>query len=138
MMRSHSQPRRALADPRGFTLIEIMVVIVILGLLATMVAQNVIPHADAARVQKAAVDVRQIADAARLFFAQKGHVPTLEELTTRDEKGMVYIDNLTKDPWGHAYVLRVGAARGDFAVHSAGPNGVEGDEDDLSSTTPPG
>jgi len=132
-MRPHSSPRGL--GQRGFTLIEVMVVVVILGLLATMVTKNVIQQADHAKVQKAAVDCKQIAEAAKLFYLHKGHVPTLEQLRTRDEKGQVCVENLGLDPWDGEYVLRPGEARGELEVRSAGPDRIEGDEDDITSST---
>jgi prepilin-type N-terminal cleavage/methylation domain-containing protein len=73
-MRVCSPSARNAKATGGFTLIEVMVVIVTLGLLATMVAQNVVGNAERARAEKAAVDCKQIADAARMFFVDKGRI----------------------------------------------------------------
>jgi general secretion pathway protein G len=121
----------------GFTLIEIMVVVMILGLLATMVAHNIAEHSHKARLDKAAVDVKQLADAARLYFAEKGRLPTLAELATADERGRSYIDSVPVDPWQNDYVLREGSRPREVEVLSAGPNRQPGDEDDISSKAAP-
>ncbi|HEX5053650.1 MAG TPA: type II secretion system protein GspG [Planctomycetota bacterium] len=125
--------RSVRAAQAGFTLIEIMVVIVILGLLATMVAQNATNGADQARLQRAAVDTKQIADAARMFYAEKGRVPELADLTTPDERGRVYLETIPKDPWDVDYVMREGETPRSYLVVSAGPNRQLGDDDDISS-----
>jgi general secretion pathway protein G len=123
---------RRCPDEGGFTLIEIMVVIVILGLLATLVAPNVIWVSDDAKVQKAKVDVRTIADAARMFRIQNHRPPTLAELSDPDAKGRPWLESLSKDPWDHDYLIRV-RDRGDFEVVSLGPDGRENTDDDISS-----
>lgn len=118
----------------GFTLVEIMVVIVILGLLATMVARNVIGASDEARETKARTDISVIAGAVRSFRANKGKLPeNLEVLATKDERGRSEIEELPKDPWGNDYQLREGDRPAEWEVISWGPDGSEGTEDDLSS-----
>ncbi len=118
----------------GFTLVEIMVVIVILGLLATMVARNVIGASDEARETKAKTDIRMIADAVGGFRAKTGKLPeSLEALATKDEKGRSELNDLPKDPWGNDYQLREGDKPREFIVLSWGPDGSEGTEDDITS-----
>jgi len=119
---------------RGFTLVEIMVVIVILGLLATLVVPNVLSMGDEAKVTKAQTDVKAIYDAANLFILKNSKIPTIEELKTPDEKGHAYLDESyeTKDPWDHEYFIRETENR-KFEVISMGPDGSEGTADDISS-----
>jgi general secretion pathway protein G len=121
----------------GFTLIEIMVVVTILGLLATFVITSATDNVDKAREQKAATDVRMLADAVRLYKAERGKLPALEDLTVRDAKGRRYVDSLPPDPWQHDYVLRADADPRDFEVVSGGPNQTLGDDDDISSRLSP-
>ncbi len=118
----------------GFTLVEIMVVIVILGLLATLVAKNVIGASDTAREGKAKADIKSIAEAVRQYRATKGKLPeTLDVLATKDDKGRSELEELSLDPWGNAYLLRPGDRANDWEVISWGPDGSEGSGDDLSS-----
>jgi general secretion pathway protein G len=118
----------------GFTLVEIMVVIVILGLLATLVVQNVVGASDEARMQTAKTNCTTIAGAVRLFRAQKGKLPeSLDALVTKDEKGMSYLEELQKDPWGNAYEIREGNNPNEWEIISLGPDGASGTEDDISS-----
>lgn len=124
----------AAARQSGFTLVEIMVVIVILGLLATLVVPNVMGMSEDAKVTKAQTDVKAIYDAAQLFKMKNSKIPTVEELQTPDDKGQSYLDDSyeTKDPWGQDYVIRE-TDRGKFEVLSMGPDGSEGTEDDISN-----
>jgi len=119
----------------GFTLVEIMVVIVILGLSATLVVQNVVGVSDEAKVKKARTDCASIAGAVKMYRVTKGKLPeTLDALAQKDEKGGGnLIDELPKDPWDHDYELRSGNNPNDWEVISLGPDGVAGTEDDISS-----
>jgi len=118
----------------GFTLVEIMVVVVILGLLATLVVQNVMGASDTAREKKAMSDVRTIADAVRMYRVNNGKLPdSLDVLATKNEKGRSEIEELPKDPWDHDYILHPGDRPNEFEVISMGPDGSENTEDDISS-----
>ena len=83
----------------GFTLVEIMVVIVILGLLATIVGSNVLGQADDARITTATTGAKNIYGAAELYLLKKpGRIPTLEDLTEPDDKGRTYLQGDTSTP----------------------------------------
>ncbi|MCR9244751.1 MAG: type II secretion system protein GspG [bacterium] len=117
----------------GFTLIEVLVVVAILGLLAALIVPNVVAHADKARREKAVIDCVAIADAARAYYVDRGRVPTLEQLTERID-GHSYLRVIPKDPWGGAYELLTDGRRPpEFEVRSPGNNGSAGDDDDVSS-----
>lgn len=133
MNQTHPTKRQATRREDGFTLIEIMVVVVILGLLATLVVPNVLELGETAKIKKAESDVNAIYQQAKLFKLTNNKSPTMEDLTTPDQKGKTYIENNTKDPWDHDYVIRE-RERGKFEVISWGPDGNEGSEDDISST----
>ncbi len=90
LLRASVRPAQA-----GFTLVEIMVVIVILGLLATRVVQNVGSASDEARETKAQADVKVIAGAVRSYYAKKGTLPeSLDVLAQKDDRGRSEIEEL--------------------------------------------
>jgi len=87
---------------QGFTLIEIMVVVVILGILAAVVVPQVMDRPDTARLTKAKQDIRAIESALNLYKLDKFNYPTTEEgLEILQPK---YLDRLPKDPWGNVYL----------------------------------
>ena len=117
----------------GFTLVEIMVVVVILGLLATLVVQNVMGASDTAREKKAQSDVRSIADAVRMYRVNNGKLPESLDVLTQSDSGRPLLEELPKDPWEHDYMLRQGDRPNEFEVISMGPDGSENTDDDISS-----
>ena len=124
---------------RGFTLVELMVVIVIIGLLATIVVINVLPSGDQARVTKAKSDISTIEGALQLYQLQIGTYPTtaqgLQALRTapqgvdasRYQPGG-YIKRLEDDPWGRPYLYAAPGRHGETDVWSLGRDGKEGGE----------
>lgn len=126
---------------RGFTLVEIMVVIVILGLLATLVVPNVLRSADEADRGKAVADVASLKQTVDLYILQNrgAGLPTWEDLITPDDRGSAWLEGYSeapKDPYGNEYELRPGD-RGprNFEVLCWGPDGLSDTEDDISSRT---
>ncbi len=124
---------RAIA--RGMTLIEILVVLVILSLIATAVAVNVVGRASQARVDRAKTDVQRIAnDGIEAFKVMRGRYPSTEEglKLLIDEKFLKSnsADGKLKDPWDRDYVyLQPGQAHPDsFDVKSYGADGQPGGE----------
>ena len=121
---------------RGFTLVEIMVVVVILGLLATLVAQNVIGNLFVASETKAKSDVGTIAAAIKTYqLRNAGAAPeSIEELLKKDARGNAYLDAYSKDPWGQDYqIRRSGDGMNQVYVVSFGPDKREDTEDDIRS-----
>lgn len=125
----------------GFTLIELMVVVVIIGLLATVVVLNVLPSQDRARIEKARADIGRIEQAAEMFRLDMGRYPTTDEglevlvsppadarLAARFPEGG-YINRLPPDPWGANYQYLHPGERGRFDVYSLGADGRPGGED---------
>lgn len=119
----------------GFTLIEVMIVVVILSLLATMVLPNILNRPDKARQQRAAMDIFSIKTALQLFYNDTGRFPTtaegLEALVTNpgldkwDPDG--YLPKLPLDPWGKPYIyLSPGVNSKNFDLESYGKDGMDG------------
>src|SRR5262245_52185575 len=119
----------------GFTLAELMVVIVIIGLLATLVVPSVVSKLARANVTKAKTDIVSIANEVTNYATNNGgrFPESIEALVTPDEHGFTYLDAETvpKDPWGNPYGYEPppsGSAK--FRVFSLGKDGVPGGEAD--------
>ena len=122
----------------GFTLLEIMVVVFIIGLLATLVAPKVVGRADDARRTKAIADMKGIDQALNLYRLDSGGYPTTEQgldaLVHKPDRPPLprawnpngYLDRVPADPWGHAYVYVADGTR--YTLKSYGADGVEGGE----------
>ncbi|HEX7406203.1 MAG TPA: type II secretion system major pseudopilin GspG [Candidatus Binatia bacterium] len=119
----------------GFTLIEIMVVVFILGLLVTLVAPKIIGRTDEARRTKALADIKGIEEAMNLFKLDNGFYPTtdqgLQALVTRPSNARNYsadgyLDKLPIDPWGNPYVYFSDGQN--YIIKSYGADGQEGGE----------
>nr|WP_257551393.1 type II secretion system major pseudopilin GspG [Sphingopyxis sp. DBS4] len=138
-----SRPVRRGKDERGFTLTELMVVIFIIGLLATVVAINVLGAQDKAMVTKAKADISQIEQSLENYKLDNLTYPSttdgLNALVTappalaqpeRYRRGG-YIKKLPSDPWGRPYNYQAPAANGKaFDVWSMGADGAPGGTDD--------
>jgi general secretion pathway protein G len=130
----------------GFTLIEIMVVILILGLLATIVVQSLRGAADKAKKTKAQADLAEIKTALDRYYLDNGYYPTTDQglgaLVSAPSSGRVpgnyesggYIERLPQDPWGTAYFYQ--SDGNTYTLKSFGPSGVEGaDNIDASQSS---
>lgn len=128
---------------KGFSLIELMVVIVILGLLATFLLPKIIDRPDEARITKAKSDIKAIESALKLYKLDNGFYPTTEqglsalitqptiEPIPKNWKRGGYLDtnSIPKDPWGNNYIYRSpGEEERDYEIISLGADGKEGGE----------
>ena len=124
---------------RGFTLIEIMVVVIIIGLLAAIVAPNVIGRVDDAQITRAKADISQIENALKFYrldnFAYPSSEQGLDALVTkpndpniRNWKTGGYLDRVPKDPWGNPYLYLNPGNNGEIDVYTLGSDGKPGGE----------
>lgn len=131
----------------GFTLIEIMVVVIIIGLLAGIVVPNVMDSLDKANVQKARADFKTLQTALKLYRIDNFNYPSteqgLESLVSkpsiapipRNYKSNGYVETLPKDPWGNDYQYMSPGESHEYDIYSLGADGVSGGEDQNADLT---
>jgi general secretion pathway protein G len=131
----------------GFTLIEIMVVVIIIGVLSALIAPNIIDNVDKANVTAAKTDLRTISTQLDLYKLDNGTYPTtdqgLEALVTkpsghpepRNWKKGGYLKKVPVDPWGSSYVYISPGTHGSFDLFSLGADAQEGGSDEGADIT---
>ncbi|MDY0397091.1 MAG: type II secretion system major pseudopilin GspG [Desulfuromonas thiophila] len=127
-------------DQRGFTLIEVMVVVVILGILAGVVVPKLLDRPEQARRTKAEMQVRSLEEALGLYKLDNGQYPSTEQglqaLVTKPQSGRIplryreggYINKVPQDPWGGTYIYLSPGLHGEFDLLSYGADGEAGGE----------
>jgi general secretion pathway protein G len=129
-----------LRNSRGFTLIEIMVVVVILGILAAFVVPKLLDRPDEARITKAVADIKGLEQSLGLFKLDNGFYPSTEQglqaLVSKPDVGRIparypdggYLKKVPLDPWRTPYAYLSPGVHGDFDLTSYGADGEPGGE----------
>jgi general secretion pathway protein G len=144
-MKSLTLARIHTTAQRGFTLIELMVVLVIIGVLAALIVPNVLDRADDARVTAAKTDINNIVQALKLYKLDNQRFPTTEQglqaLVSKPSVGVIptnwksYLEKLPNDPWGNAYQYLSPGVKGDIDILSFGADGQAGGEGKNADVT---
>jgi general secretion pathway protein G len=130
---------------KGFTILEVMVVIVIIGLMGAVVVPNLMGSQDTAKLQKAVSDVANLETSLDLYKSQNYNYPTTEQgleslITETDIEPLPrrfpeggYVKRLPNDPWGNEYEFLNPGDNGNMDIYSMGPDGEAGTEDDIGN-----
>mgnify|MGYP003625284557 CR=1 FL=1 len=137
--------QRKYTSTQGFTLLEVMVVIVIIGMMLSVVVPNLMGSQDTAKLQKTVQDITALENSLSMYKLDNYDYPSteqgLEALTAQTDIEPVprrfpdggYVKRLPKDPWGNEYLLLNPGEQGKMDVFSAGPDGEVGTEDDIGN-----
>jgi general secretion pathway protein G len=140
MQWSYMMEYKSWQKARGFTLIEIMVVVVILGILAAIIVPRIISRPEEAKLVKAKQDIRVLESALELYHLDNGFYPSTDqglpaliqkptgEPVPKNWKEGGYIKELPFDPWGHPYQYLQPGVHGEIDVFSYGPSGTQATE----------
>ena len=134
------RPRQASRLQRGMTLVEVMVVVVIISLVASVVSVAVLNRLEEARKKLAFTQIKQIGEALELYKLSLRHYPTtsegLQALVSPRGNEKPFMNSIPEDPWGNAYVyIYPGSSTPNgFDLMSYGPDGVGGGGDDITNS----
>ena len=130
---------------KGFSLIEVMVVILIIGIMTAIIAPNILGNTEEAKLKKAAVDIQQLESALEMYKLRNNVFPSteqgLEALVTASNIEPVprnfptdgFIKRLPQDPWGNDYQLLNPGEMGTIDIFSNGPDLQPGTDDDVGN-----
>lgn len=129
----------------GFTLLEVMIVIAILGMIVGLVVPNLMGQSDEAKLQSTAIEIRNLESTLDMYKLKGGMYPTteqgLEALVTKPTSEPIprnypeggYLKKVPVDKWGNEYMLVSPGEMGKYDLFSMGPDGMAGTEDDIGN-----
>ena len=120
--------KKNIKKQKGFTLIEIMIVVVIIGILASIIMPKIMDKPGQARLQKAKHDIQTISSSLNLYRLDKFSYPSTDE--GLDALIGTYLDRKPKDPWGREYYYLSPGQQGAFDLYSYGADGRVGGNDE--------
>ena len=130
---------------KGFTILEVMIVIAILGMMATLVVGNLMDSSDEAKVKSTAIEIKNLESILDLYKLKAGQYPSTEqglealvsapeiEPVPRNYPANGFLDELPQDKWGNDYQLVNPGEIGRYDLFSVGPDGEAGTEDDIGN-----
>lgn len=129
----HRESRHSAGGQSGFTLIEVLLVVAILGILATVVVVNFTGHSENAKINATRASISSIATAVRLYEVTMGKFPgSISDLTADTDQFAAPLDRVPTDSWGTEFQYSA-KGRGRFEITSAGPDGQFGSGDDITN-----
>lgn len=140
-----SQKKKIAKKQKGFTLLEVMIVIAILGMIAGMVVPNLMGSTDDAQIKATAIEIRNIESTLDMYKLKAGMYPTTEqglealvsmpdiEPIPRNYPEEGFFDKVPVDKWGNEYQLISPGEMGKFDLFSMGPDGEAGTDDDIGN-----
>jgi len=127
MKQRHQHTIKRIKSNRGFTLIEVLVVVVILGILAAIVVPNIMDKPGKAKITKAKADIRAIESAFNMYRLDNHVYPGTDEGIEALVSGE-YLSRMPKDPWDHPYQYLSPGAHGQIDIFTLGRDGAQGGE----------
>ena len=115
----------------GFTLVELLVVVAIIGILGTIAVQNVVGHIAKTRITAAESGVQSLYESCTTYYIQKKKMPTSLDQLLEGEDPILESDKGLYDPWDNKYEMEVKGKR--VVIISCGEDGIKGTEDDIRS-----
>ncbi len=121
---------RALADAKGMTIVELMIVLTIIASIMGVVGFFVFGALDRASISEARIEINQLSNLCDAYYLSSSPRSLPDNLEQLAEGPSPLTENVPKDPWGADYIYKKNSNR-DFEIYSMGPDGVEGTEDDV-------
>ena len=131
--RLHTSSARSIRDTqKGMTLLEIMIVVAILGLLATVVVSNLMGSLDNAKINITRTKISQVESAVKRYYLDFSDYPdSMKDLVNPGSGRPAYVKKAPKDDWNRELIYKRSSGDTPFVIYSMGPDGVKGNKDDI-------